>query len=235
MPRFIYHAHALAVAGFLRKPVSRDLTDHCACVLPTIGGRASARSGPYRLDDPATGRLLVSYEAAECSLAGFESEKGERRTELRVSVRGLNVLDVLRAEEVVATLTVAHPRSGMARADTAGSRFAGLSLGGRSLEIALDHELSRAASNYADLRNARRDLRETRGVIRYSLARHDLLKFDEWEHGYLDHADFGRVYFCEWSAAPYRQGLTMLRLRLGSPAEGELEIGTLDADGHDYP
>jgi hypothetical protein len=38
-----------------------------------------------------------------------------------------------------------------------------------------------------------------------------------------------------WWAAPNRQGLIMLRLRLGSPAEGEIEVGALEADGHDYP
>jgi hypothetical protein len=44
-----------------------------------------------------------------------------------------------------------------------------------------------------------------------------------------------RIYFSEWCAAPNRQGLIMLRLRLGSPAEGEIEVGALEADGHDYP
>lgn len=235
MPRFIYHAHALAIAGRLRKPVSTDLPDHCACVLPSIGGRAAVRSGAYRLSDPQTGRLLVSYEAAECSLAGYENEGGERRTELRVALKELNVLDVLRVEEILAMLTVIHPRNGAPQADVAGTRFTGLRLGGRVLEIGIDHGLIRAAPDYADLRAARPGLRETRGVIRYSLARHELLKFDDWEHGYLDQTGFGRLYFCEWWAAPYRQGLSMLRLRLGSPAQGELEAGTIEADGHDYP
>lgn len=235
MPRFVYSAHALAVAGFFRKPVSMDLPDQCTCVLPSIGGRAAARSGPYRLSDPSTGRLLVSYAAAECSVAGFENDKGERRTELRVAVKDLNVLDLLRVQEIVAGLTVVHPRNGAPQADVAGSRFAGLLLGGHALEIEIDHDLSRAASNYADLPVVRSGLRESRGIIRYSLARHELLKFDEWEHGYLDQADFGRIYFCEWWAAPYRQGFSMLRLRLGSPAAGEMEVGSIEADGHDYP
>ncbi len=235
MPRFIYHGHALAIAGYLRRPVSSSVADHCACVLPSIGGRAGVRSGPYSLSDPETGRPLVSYKEAECSAAGFEIGAGERRTELKVRVRGLNVVDVLRVEEIVAALTIVHTRSGLPEIDSTGSGFTGLSLGGAELVIAIDHELSRAASKYADLRNARKELRENRGCIRHSLARHELLKFDEWDHGYLDHADLGRVYFCEWSAAPYRQGLTMLRLKLGSPAEGELEVAALEADGHDYP
>ena len=235
MPRFVYHAHALAFGGYLRRPVQQDFQPHACCVLPTIGGRASSRAESFRFADPAGGRTLIAYHSAESYIAASQSGQGERRTELRTVVRGLNVLDVLRAEELVGALTIVHRGDRTVFIDTEGSRLVGLTLGGKPLEIRLNHGLGRDASDYAEFRRKYPHLPESRGVTRHSLAQHPNLKFELWEAGYLDVSDFGRVYFCEWWAAPNRQGLIMLRLRLGSPAEGEVEVGALEADGHDYP
>ncbi|MGC8795149.1 MAG: hypothetical protein ACP5U2_17335 [Bryobacteraceae bacterium] len=235
MPRFIFHAHAHALAGFLRKPLQQHLGPHCACVLATVGGRAVSRSGPFRLQDSATARLLIGFDEAEAALEGLQLQGRERRTQVRVTLRGLSVLDVLRAGEVTAMLAVTHRGDNVVEMDTSGSGFRGLTLGGKPLDVQLDHVLAREASDYAQFRRAHPELPETRGITRHSLARSPLLQFQPWEPGFMDEQGFGRVYFCEWSAAPYRQSLIMLRLRLGSPAEGELEIGALEADGHDYP
>lgn len=236
MARFFYHAQALAVAGHLRKPMEYSLDPTAACVLPSLGGQVRSRAESFSLRHPATDDLLVAFSSAETFLQGVQSGPGLYRTELRAGVRGLNVLNLLRADEVLAVMVLTYDRSGHSlTVDTTGSRLAGLRLAGQPLEISLDHALSREAADYAAFRNRHPELLEGRGVTRHSLARHPWLKFEPGEAGYLDRADFGRIYFCEWAAAPYRQGLTMLRLRLGSPAEGELEIGAIEADGNDYP
>jgi len=235
MPRFIHHAYALAFGGYLRRPVQQDFEARACCVLPSVGGRAVSRSEGFRLTDPASGRILIACDSAESSIATSQDGQGERRTVLRAVVRGLNVLDVLRVDEVIAALTVVHRTNRTVSMDTGGSRFAGLKLEGKPLEIKLDHALGRDASDYAEFRRKHPELPESNGVTRHSLAQHPSLKFDPWEPGYVDVSDFRRVYFCEWWAAPKRQGLIMLRLRLGSPAEGEIEVGALEADGHDYP
>jgi len=236
MSRFFYHAHALAVAGHLRKPLEYSLDPRAACVLPSLGGQARSRAEGFSLRHPATDELLVAFSSAETFLQGVQSGPRLHRTELRASVRGLNVLNLLRAEEVLAGMVLTYDRAGHTlTVDTTGSRFAGLRLAGQPLEISLDHALSGEAADYPAFRNRHPELLESRGVTRYSLARHPLLKFEPGEAGYLDRPDFGRIYFCEWAAAPYRQSLTMLRLRLGSPAEGELEIGSIEANGNDYP
>lgn len=113
MPRLIYNAHALARAVFLHKPLATPVADHCACVLPSAGGRVTTRTGAQRLSDPSRRRLLMGYDAAECSAAGIETGNGERRTKLRVMVTGLHVLVVLRAEEIVANLSVAQSRNAL--------------------------------------------------------------------------------------------------------------------------
>jgi len=235
MPRFIYHAHALGLGGYLRKPVQHHFDAHASCVLPSTGGRAISRSDALRLTDPATAALLIAFDSAESSIEGVETGQGHRRTALRTVVRGLRVLDVLRVDEMVAVLTITHRGDNAVLLDTEGSRFQGLTLGGKPLEIKLNHALGRDASDYAEFRRKYPQLPERRGITRHSLAVHSALKFEPWEAGYLDQPNFGRVYFCEWWAAPYRQGLVMLRLRLGSPAEGEIEVGALEANGHDYP
>jgi len=236
MPRFIYRAHGLALAGHLRRPVLRQLEPVAACVLPSVGGQAVSQAGAFQLQDPATGALLLAFESAETRVEGSESAAGVYRTQVRAVVRGLRILDMLRAEEVSAALTITYRRADRnLSVDAADSRLTGLTLAGRAYRIALDHALSSEASDYAAFRQRHPDLPESRGVTRYSLARHPELSFEPWEAGRLDRTGFGRIYFCEWSASHHTQSLTMLRLRLGSQAEGELEVGTVEVNGNDFP
>lgn len=236
MSRFIYRAHGLALAGLFRKPTVRQLEPVAACVLPSIGGRAAARAGSFRLEDPATGTTLVAFESAETIVEGNRGAAGEHRTEVRSVVRGLRVLELLRAEEVSAALVINYRRADRSlTVESTGSRLSGLTIAGRAYDVTVDHALSREAADYALFRQRHRELPESRGVTRHSLARHAELRFEPWEAGYLDRAGFGRIYFCEWSASDQMQSLTMLRLRLGSQAEGELEVGAVEVNGNDFP
>ncbi len=236
MPRFIYSASGIAVAGRFRRPLATDLDPMAACVLPSVGGRVTSRAGAFRLADPASGELMLAFDSAETVIESSEAAPGVFTTVLRTTVRGLNVGNILKADEVVGALHLRYNRSGRSVSiDTSGSGFRGLVLAGQAFAVTVDHGLGREAADYAKFRRDHPELPESHGATRYSLARHPALKFQFPEHGYLDWPDFGRVYFCEWSAAPYTQSLTMLRLRLGSPQEGELEIGRGEGDGQDYP
>ncbi len=236
MTRFIYSASGVAVAGRFRRPLATDLDAIAACVLPSFGGRVASRAGAFHLADPASGELMLAFESAQTSIEAGESAPGVFTTVLRTLVCGLNVGNVLKAEEAVAALSLHYDsRNRRVSIDTAGSGFKGLVLSSQAFALTLDHQLGREAADYAQFRKNHPELPESHGATRYSLARHPALKFDSHEHAYLDWPGCGRIYFCEWSAAPYTQSLTMLRLRLGSPQEGEVEIGRGGADGHDYP
>jgi hypothetical protein len=136
-------------------------------------------------------------------------------------VRNINVGNVLKADEVTLCLTLMYDLStDRVTIGTEGSRFVNLTIGGVAFEVAMDHGLGHEAADYEAFRNNHPQHIEKRGRIHYALGRHPLLKFDASGNGYHHQQNFGRVYFGEWTAAPYAQSLTMLRLRLGSPQEG---------------
>lgn len=236
MPRFRFHANAIAVAGRFRRPQLPQLGPHAFCVLPSLGGRVTAKAEFVRHDDPNTGELLVAFDLAETTIEGLADSSDTFTTQLDCVVRNLVVGKALRAGEVRASLRLSYRRGSRLRTvDTEGSAFRGLSLAGRPIEIAVDHPLAREAADYITFRKQHPNLPESGGLTRYSLARHSSLQFSDWDHGYLDETGFGRIYFCEWSAGPHSQSLTMLRIRLGNPGEEELEVGALFGDGSDYP
>jgi len=237
MQRFIYQGCGMAIGGWIRRPIDQQIEPQAVCVLPSVGGRSVSRAGAYNLTDPVSGELLLSFASAETSVEGAESATpGVYSTLITCMVRGLNVGNVLKADEVALKLSLSYDTGNdRATIDTEGSRFVNLSLGGQAWDVALNHALGREAADYEVFRQAHPEYPETRGAIHYSLARHPLLRFDPYEHGYYDRPNFGRVYFAEWRAAPHAQKLTMLRLRLGSPQAGGIEVGGGDGDGEPYP
>jgi hypothetical protein len=46
---------------------------------------------------------------------------------------------------------------------------------------------------------------------------------------------FGSVHFCELLISPMTWKLEMLRVKLGSPVEGEVTVGSVDVNGTWYP
>jgi len=234
--RFIYRASAMAVGGRIRKPSDFYIEPQAACVLPSVGGKAAAEARDYRLTDPATGEFILSFSSAKTMIEGSESAPGVHTTLISIIITDLNVSNVLRADQVVTKLSLRYQVAGDRVAiDTTGSGFVNLRINGQSWDVGLDHALGREASDYQAFRRNHPEYPETRGAIHSSLGRHPSLKFDPYEHGYHDKQRFGRIYFAEWSAAPFLQTLTMLRLRLGSPQEGEIGAGGGVGDGEPYP
>ncbi len=236
MPRFIYHAYATALGGRIRRPLVHYIDAQAACVLPSTGGRVAASAPAYSLTDPASGEFILSFESAQTSIEGGQTRNGFRATTLTCTVKNINIANVLRAAEVVSRLHLTYNTANHSvMIDTSGSWFGNLTIDGQVFNVSVDHALGMEAADYHGFRQAHPEYPETRGAIRHALGRHPALVFDPFDNGYLHRPNFGRIYFCEWTAAPYTQTLTMLRLRLGSPQEGDLEIGVCGGNGQDYP
>lgn len=222
MPQFMHHASGIAVYGRIVRPIDRHLEPQGVCVLPPSGGEVRSKAGAFTLSDPASGEFLLSYGSAETSIRGYESATKVHTTVLVSTVRNINVGNVLKADEVTLNLTLNYDhRTDRVTIGTEGSRFVNLTIGGVAFDVAMDHALGHEAADYETFRKNHPEHIEKRGRIHYALGRHPLLKFDASGHGYHHHPNFGRVYFGEWTAAPYAQNVTMLRLRLGSPQEGD--------------
>ena len=160
---FYYHAHATSLGGTLRQPVQKVVSTDASVSLASAGGFSSQRIGPFHVDG------LVSVKAAHVRVSGSEhgteyrpEEHGDRsgatpaaagqdrretrswRTTTTAIVEGLNILEVVTADRIVAQVSVDHPRHGRttdAKVTLLGSRFDNLRVHGSLVEPELNRKM----------------------------------------------------------------------------------------------
>src|SRR5580704_894296 len=89
-------------------------------------------AGPFRLEG------IASYQSGYTQVAAARSTKHERRYSTLVTsvVEGLNILDILTADRVVAQITTAHPIDGaVPEVSFLGTRFENLRIAGQKVEL----------------------------------------------------------------------------------------------------
>jgi hypothetical protein len=133
---YSFRADANALGGILKKPFHKPIPTLAPVSLPAAGGFAKARSEAFTLDN------IVSCSSAYSRVSGQEEEDGSISILVTAVVEGLNLLEVVEAERVVAQLSILIPpdRKGL-KVSTAGSRFEGLRLAGRPMDPQLSPRL----------------------------------------------------------------------------------------------
>jgi hypothetical protein len=89
-------------------------------------------AGPFRLEG------IASYQSGYTQVAGARSLKHEGRysTLVTSAVEGLNILDILTADRVVAQISTAHPLDGaVPEVSFLGTRFENLRIAGHKVEL----------------------------------------------------------------------------------------------------
>lgn len=134
--QYIYHCSAYAIAGEFYRPVQRSLPVQGGTVLAVTGGYSSQHIGRYCLDD------LVSFENAYVEVGGSYDQSHDTQTSYFCSViEGLNVMDMLTADRVVARMMVYSPKGdhgGEHTFDITGSYFDNVKIAGRRIDAKLD-------------------------------------------------------------------------------------------------
>ncbi len=136
--RHIYHAEATALSGHLTLPLEQHIHPQAYARLSDNGGYLSQRSEFFGVEE------VIRYEAAYTQLAGnVDPKPGHGWNTLVTSVvEGLNVLDVLTADRIVAQISTDHPRAGYVPTVTfLGTRFEGLRIAGHPVHLDLDLNL----------------------------------------------------------------------------------------------
>jgi hypothetical protein len=93
------------------------------------------QAGPFRVEG------VASYQSGYTQVAGARSLKHERRYSTLVTsvVEGLNILDILTADRVVAQITTAHPIDGaVPEVSFLGTRFENLRIAGHKVDLDTD-------------------------------------------------------------------------------------------------
>lgn len=149
---YLYHADALAIGGTLVRPISQVIESKAACSLPTAGGTSSCRVEKFSLNGS------ISFDMAQCDLAGsVETKNGIDTSVTRVSVviEGLNILNMVTADRIVARLASEHgPGDKEPKIITTGCHYDGMRIAGHPVEIQTAHNLFSDMPTFADWQKA---------------------------------------------------------------------------------
>jgi hypothetical protein len=134
---YSFRADANALGGYLEKPFQKAIPTLAPVSLPAVGGFAMARSEAFTQDE------IIRCSAAYSHVSGLEtSADGPASILVTAVVEGLNILEVVSAERIVAQVSISIPDAhGPLRVSLAGSTFEGLKLAGRPARPILNRDL----------------------------------------------------------------------------------------------
>lgn len=132
-----YHADTTALGGHVHTPIDQMVPVIAPLSLPPVGGYAAARAEKYRLEG------ILSFESAHTQVAGSVSRKNGAWTTLATAaVEGLNILDVITVDRIVAQIAAEHPRDGfLPKITFIGTQFENFRIAGCPVKITVDPNL----------------------------------------------------------------------------------------------
>jgi hypothetical protein len=128
-----YFAEANVLHADLEQPLKEEIKPRAYVQLPSNGRYQFKQADPFRFEG------ILSYQGGYTQVAGHPSSKIAGFTTLTTSVvEGLNVLDVVTADRVVAQISTVHPIYGTGQVPSVtflGTRFDNLRIGGHKVEV----------------------------------------------------------------------------------------------------
>jgi hypothetical protein len=129
-----YYAEANVLSADLKQPLEEEIKARAYVKLPKDGTYQFKKADPFRFEG------IVSFQSGYTQVAGHPSSKIDGFTTLATSVlEGLNVLDVVTADRVVAQISTVHPIYDEGQVPSVtflGTRFENLRIGGHKIEVA---------------------------------------------------------------------------------------------------
>jgi hypothetical protein len=249
---FIYNAHGHALSGHIQRPFDQIIEVQAGTSLPTIGGHGSARMDNYQL------RQFISFKSGYSHVSGSQNEKdGSYTTLVSSTVEGLNILDVVTADRVVARLSCHYIMPNDEPSIIAlGSKFENLCIAGCPVKVELNHDFFLHADTFeairkelasnSDFRKIAEDpfqtgqphkLSKDPGVVICTLVKSMTTACPSLKPkvNTIEIPQFGKVFVAEIIAQHSRRTLTMLRLELGSPVCGPVMAAQVQGNGTTYP
>lgn len=234
-----YHAHSHAFSGELQRPAKGVIEALAPCTLPLTGGQARAQTGSFQIDQ------LLSVHGAYSHVSGSKTAEGIFSSQSTAVVEGLNILEVVTADRVVARLASEHaPKEPEGQMVAFGSTIENLRVSGCPVEIEFDYALLQKHKTFDDLRKnlaalqkSGRMAEESHGVILCSLVKS--LKVECSGVAVQGHVitvpNFGKIYIGELLIEPGHMRLSMMHLQLGSPQAGLLTAADACINGTHFP
>src|ERR1700753_2690021 len=98
---FYFQSDAHPLGGFVKHPAQKTITSQAHSSLPGVGGHVSSSTGAFNHDS------IISCRAAYSRVSGREQQIDGPWSVVSTSVvEGLNILEVVTAERIVAQTTI---------------------------------------------------------------------------------------------------------------------------------
>jgi hypothetical protein len=249
---FHYHACAHAFSGRFTRPFDHLIDVQAATALPVIGGHGNSRVENFQF------REFVFFKKGYTHVSGaHQADDNSNNTLVTATIEGLNVLDILTADRVVARLYSKHPHDEPEGFVTmVGSKFENLKIAGCPVHVDLDFELfenirtfkeaHKAFENNAAFSKIAQDPFQTgrkskqqgpNGAFLCSLVKEMDTKCPGVRRtGHCFYVPgFGKIFLGEVMIVHGERTLTMIRLELGSAVSGNGTIVAATSNGRTYP
>ncbi|SRR5579862_2380370 len=131
-----YHADAHALGGHLERPISQPIPILAPLSLSPVGGYSATQTGEFAFYG------VISIKSAHTQVSGSRNRNGAWTTLVTATVEGLNILEFVSADRVVAQISIEHPLEGYhAKVTFAGTHFENLRIAGHPVEPVLRLDL----------------------------------------------------------------------------------------------
>lgn len=249
---FHYHACAHAFSGRFTRPFVHHIDVQAATSLPIIGGHGNSRVEDFQF------REFISFRKGYTHVSGADQDDDKSHNTLVTStIEGLNILDILTADRIVARLYTKH-RAGEEEGlvSMVGSRFENLRIADCKVEVDLNLELfeniqtfKQAQDQFAkkgEFRKIAEDPFQTRqpvqapgpnGVFLCSCVREMKTTcpgVTRKGHSFSV-PGFGKIFLGEVLIKYAERTLTMVRFEIGSAVSGDGSTVQAFSNGRTYP
>jgi len=249
---FHYHACAHAFNGSFTRPFSETIDVQAPSSLPIIGGHGNARVDNFQF------REFVSFRKSYTHVSGaHQADDDTHNTLVTSTVEGLNIMDIVTADRIVARLYSKHHRKETEGFVTmVGSRFENLRIADCPVEIKLNNKLFEILPTFAAATNEFAKNGEFRKIAEDPFRTGQKLKTVEPNGAFLctcvkemetdcpgvervGHCftvpGFGKIFLGEVVIRHGERTLTMVRLEIGSAVSGSGSAVQASINGRPWP
>jgi hypothetical protein len=241
-----FHANASAIGGYIERPFSKIIPVQSPASLSPSGGADEAASNNFQFEK------IMSAHATRARVEGSYIA-GLPTTRAMAAVEGLDVLDTIRADELVAYISTEHPAEDpdVPRVDLGRTAINGLRIGEAILRVHLDTGL---LSNGDSKRFPKRPHLQEKSLWKRADKKYDpdkgslqctLVDKIEIVRGKLaaklvdtniiEVPNIGRIHLAEFLVSGNSYELIMMRLELGCPVVGSTSASSTKVNGTGGP
>jgi len=235
-PSFAFHAQAIGLSAALHKPCCENIPGQASVSLSQTGGETYSVVRDYNW------KGLITFDEASAYVTG-SVDHGSRNTLSTVTVRNLNVANMVHADLVVARVSSRHePGSPEGQITFAGSMIRNLTIAGETVDVAFDSRPFSELPTYEEFSKnldavaSTNPLRARHGeVITASLVSERIgCRVGDCNGYSVSIPEFGTIYVAQVIIKPSYRRVSMLRFELGCPIGGSVEACGGESNGSEY-